>query len=113
MINDHLMSHGLAETPWGGFGHSGLGKTHGEAGFREMQKLKVVIDDTLPGAKGNPWWHPYTAHIERGMRAIADLSGGAGFPRRFFALFTAARFFLRYWENPGPDAASPPAAKNP
>ena len=24
MINDHLMSHGLAETPWGGFGDSGL-----------------------------------------------------------------------------------------
>ncbi|MDR1930222.1 MAG: aldehyde dehydrogenase family protein, partial [Treponema sp.] len=23
MINDHLMSHGLAETPWGGFGDSG------------------------------------------------------------------------------------------
>ncbi|MCL2479980.1 MAG: aldehyde dehydrogenase family protein, partial [Treponema sp.] len=36
MINDHLMSHGLAQTPWGGFGDSGLGKTHGEAGFREM-----------------------------------------------------------------------------
>ncbi|MDR2516071.1 MAG: aldehyde dehydrogenase family protein [Spirochaetaceae bacterium] len=98
MINDHLMSHGLAETPWGGFGRSGLGKTHGEAGFREMQKLKVVIDDTLPGARGNPWWYPYTEHVERGMRAIAELSRGAGFPRRLTAFFAAARFFLRYWE---------------
>ena len=34
-INDHLMSHGLAETPWGGFKESGIGRTHGKIGFDE------------------------------------------------------------------------------
>ena len=27
MINDHLMSHGLADTLWGGFKESGIGRT--------------------------------------------------------------------------------------
>jgi acyl-CoA reductase-like NAD-dependent aldehyde dehydrogenase len=30
-INDHLMSHGLAETPWGGYKQSSIGRSHGNA----------------------------------------------------------------------------------
>ena len=51
MINDHLMSHGLAETPWGGVGDSGIGRTHAELGFLEMLQTRVVVDDILPGAR--------------------------------------------------------------
>ncbi len=40
LINDHLMSHGMAETPWGGFKESGIGRTHGEIGFHEMTQPK-------------------------------------------------------------------------
>jgi succinate-semialdehyde dehydrogenase/glutarate-semialdehyde dehydrogenase len=54
MINDHLMSHGPAETPWGGPGYSGLGRTNGGPGFREMQQVQVIVDDTLPGIKNLP-----------------------------------------------------------
>ena len=50
-INDHLMSHGLAETPWGGFKMSGIGKTHGKMGFEEMVQHKVVVNDILSFAK--------------------------------------------------------------
>ena len=32
-VNDHLMSHGLAETPWGGFKESSIGRTHGDIGL--------------------------------------------------------------------------------
>ena len=32
MVNDHLMSHGLAETPWGGWKESGIGWAHGPPG---------------------------------------------------------------------------------
>ncbi len=46
-INDHLMSHGLAETPWGGFKQSSLGRTHGEIGFDEMTQPQVLVDDLL------------------------------------------------------------------
>ncbi|MDR1278965.1 MAG: aldehyde dehydrogenase family protein [Treponema sp.] len=98
MINDHLMSHGLAETPWGGFGDSGLGRTHGELGFREMLKVKVVVDDILPGVKRDIWWQPYSAKVYRGLMAIVDLLGGSSLSRRLRAIPGVLKIFLRYWK---------------
>jgi succinate-semialdehyde dehydrogenase/glutarate-semialdehyde dehydrogenase len=98
MINDHLMSHGLAETPWGGFGDSGIGRTHGEMGFREMLKAQVVVDDILPGAKRNLWWHPYSEETYRGVRAIVDLLSGPSPGARLRAVPRVIKVFLRNWE---------------
>jgi succinate-semialdehyde dehydrogenase/glutarate-semialdehyde dehydrogenase len=67
MINDHLMSHGLAETPWGGFKHSGIGRTHGAIGFAEMSQAQVIVHDILPLARQNVWWHPYGKEIFQGI----------------------------------------------
>ena len=78
MINDHLMSHGLAETPWGGFGDSGIGRTHAELGFLEMLQTRVVVDDILPGAKKDLWWQPYSEKVYRGMLSIIRLVCRAG-----------------------------------
>ncbi len=50
-INDHLMSHGLAETAWGGFKESGIGRAHGEQGLMEMVQTQYIINDILPGVK--------------------------------------------------------------
>jgi succinate-semialdehyde dehydrogenase/glutarate-semialdehyde dehydrogenase len=100
MINDHLMSHGLAHTPWGGFGYSGLGKTHGEEGFREMLKAKVIIDDILPGARREPWWQPYSQKIYNGLAALADLLSGTLF-KKIFALPGVISFFLISWKKNG------------
>jgi succinate-semialdehyde dehydrogenase/glutarate-semialdehyde dehydrogenase len=97
-INDHLMSHGLAETPWGGFGQSGLGRTHGLAGLLEMVKMKVVVDDILPGVKKNLWWHPYSETVYRGLKAILDVRFGSNAAARLAALPRLVRFFLRYWD---------------
>ncbi|MDR2552226.1 MAG: aldehyde dehydrogenase family protein [Treponema sp.] len=97
MINDHLMSHGLAETPWGGFGDSGLGRTHGEMGFKEMVKAQVVVDDILPGSKRNIFWHPYSEKVHAGIRALVDFAGGS-LSRRLAALPKTLGIFLRYWE---------------
>jgi succinate-semialdehyde dehydrogenase/glutarate-semialdehyde dehydrogenase len=97
MLNDHLMSHGLAESPWGGFGDSGLGKTHGEPGFREMLKTTVVVDDTLPGRRRNLWWPPYSAGLYRGIRAIAAFLGGPSLAERLRALPALLKVFFRYW----------------
>lgn len=59
-LNDHLYTHGLSETPWGGWKESGLGRTHGVEGLHEMTHVKVVNWDMLP-AKRNLWWHPHDA----------------------------------------------------
>jgi len=98
MINDHLMSHGLAETPWGGFGDSGTGRTHGEAGLAEMVRLQVVVDDWLPGVKKNLWWHPYSEAVYQGMKSLITVLHGPTLAARLGALPRLARFVLRYWE---------------
>jgi succinate-semialdehyde dehydrogenase/glutarate-semialdehyde dehydrogenase len=98
MINDHLMSHGLAETPWGGFGDSGIGRTHGELGFREMLKVQVIVNDILPLVKKDLFWHPYTEKVYQGVRAIAEFLGGQTIASRLKALPGVLRIFFRYWE---------------
>ena len=97
-INDHLMSHGLAETPWGGFGDSGLGRTHGEAGFREMFKSQVIVDDLLPFASKDIWWHPYSRSLYEGLRALLDFLYAPRLARRLAAVPRVLRIFLRYWD---------------
>ncbi len=94
MINDHLMSHGLAETPWGGFGDSGIGRTHGEMGLLEMVRPKVLVDDTLPGAKRNLWWHPYSERIYQGMEAILSMVGSF----RLRSVPAVLKIFFTYWK---------------
>lgn len=72
-INDHLMSHGLAETPWGGFKSSGIGRTHGKLGFDEMTQPAVIVKDFLPFVKKNLWWHPFNKKLYNGLKGLLDL----------------------------------------
>lgn len=81
-INDHLMSHGLAETPWGGFKQSGIGRTHGKPGFDEMTQLQVVVDDRLAFARKNLWWLPYSRKLYDGLSGLIHGLYGAGFRQR-------------------------------
>jgi succinate-semialdehyde dehydrogenase/glutarate-semialdehyde dehydrogenase len=67
-INDHLMTHGMPATPWGGFKESSIGRGHGEIGFKEMTQTQVVVQDLLHFAKRNPWWHPYSKKEYLGIK---------------------------------------------
>jgi succinate-semialdehyde dehydrogenase/glutarate-semialdehyde dehydrogenase len=69
-INDHLMTHGMPETPWGGFKDSGIGRCHGGIGFEEMTQPQLVVQDLLPWVKRYPWWHPYSEKDYMGVRGI-------------------------------------------
>lgn len=71
-VNDHLMSHGLPETSWGGFKESGIGRTHGELGFYELTQSQMIVDDYLPGVKKNMWWQPYSKQVFDGMMGLID-----------------------------------------
>ncbi|MCG8612977.1 MAG: aldehyde dehydrogenase family protein, partial [Pseudomonadales bacterium] len=78
-INDHLYTHGMSDLPWGGPGESGIGRTHGPEGLREMTSPKVVNWDWLR-AKRNLWWYPqdeesYTA-IRHALHLVAPRSLG-------------------------------------
>lgn len=81
-INDHLMSHGLAETSWGGFKESGIGRSHGELGFNEMTQPQMIVKDIMPGVKKDLWWQPYNEAIYRGIKGIIDMLYGNKISRK-------------------------------
>jgi succinate-semialdehyde dehydrogenase/glutarate-semialdehyde dehydrogenase len=56
-INDHVYSFSEPTAPWGGIKASGIGRTHGAPGLREMTQPKYVARDMSRG--GEVWWYPY------------------------------------------------------
>jgi succinate-semialdehyde dehydrogenase/glutarate-semialdehyde dehydrogenase len=102
-INDHTVSNGLPETPWGGFKHSGIGRTHGELGFAEMTQPQVIVHDYLPGARGNPWWHPHGRFVYSGMKGLLDLLYAPGLRRRLTGAARFTRLFARTFGIPDPE----------
>ena len=95
MINDHLMSHGLAETPWGGFKESGIGRTHGDIGFSEMTHPQVIVNDIMPFAKRNFWWHPHDEKLYRGLKAVITFLYSGSISARVKSAFTLTGAFMR------------------
>ncbi|MBU1276429.1 MAG: aldehyde dehydrogenase family protein [Proteobacteria bacterium] len=85
-INDHLMSHGLAEAPWGGFKNSGMGRSHGRDGFAEMTQVQAIVDDLLPWAKRDLWWYPQSREQYQGLKGITEFLYGHGLGRRLEGL---------------------------
>ncbi|HEX8178669.1 MAG TPA: aldehyde dehydrogenase family protein [Pyrinomonadaceae bacterium] len=70
MVNEVLYTHGIAQTPWGGFKQSGLGRTHGRAGLLELvaaQHVHVNRITLLPDL----WWFNYTAQAGTLFRGLA------------------------------------------
>jgi len=100
-INDHLMSHGLAETPWGGFKQSGIGRTHGEIGFAEMTEPQCIVQDYLPAVRKNMWWHPHGKSVYDGLRGIIDLLYAKETGRKASGVGQLAKLFPRTFTNEG------------
>ena len=94
-INDHLMTHGLPQTPWGGFKHSGLGRTHGAAGMAEMTQLQCLVHDLMPGVRKNFWWHPHSPKVYQGLRGIIDFLYAESIGQRLWGLKRLLRAFPR------------------
>ncbi len=96
-INDHLMSHGLAETPWGGWKESGISRTHGFIGLEEMTQTRCVVDDILPWVQKNMWWYPHSKKVYNGLKGAQEflyskkpgkkLSGGLRLVQVFLRTF--------------------------
>jgi succinate-semialdehyde dehydrogenase/glutarate-semialdehyde dehydrogenase len=74
-INDHLYSHGLSEAPWGGWKESGLGRTHGYLGLKEMSNVRCVNDEMLPSGwiPRNMWWYPFSRNSYEGLLSAVRL----------------------------------------
>lgn len=98
-INDHLMSHGLPETSWGGFKHSGMGRSHGQLGMEEMTQSQTIVNDIMPFVRKDLWWPPYGGTTYKGIRAIPDLLYGERLFGRLRSLFRVLRIFPRVFQS--------------
>jgi acyl-CoA reductase-like NAD-dependent aldehyde dehydrogenase len=98
MINDHLMSHGLAETPWGGWKESGIGWTHGKTGFQEMLRSQVIVQDYLPFAKRNMWWHPHDRRLYEGLRGALNALYSRQVGHRLQGFYRLLKIVPRYFK---------------
>ena len=114
MVNDHLLSHGLTETPWGGFRDSGLGRGHGAFAFEEVTAPQVIVEDWLKLAHRNVFWHPYSWDVYEGLKGVMY----ALYAREWRERLAGARRFLRILPRmfraqvptPAPPPGSTPAA---
>ena len=69
-VNEVLYTHGIGQTPWGGFKNSGNGRTHGIEGLMELvqpQHIHVNNLAILPDA----WWMPYGSNAIKTFKYFA------------------------------------------
>ncbi|MEP6788175.1 MAG: aldehyde dehydrogenase family protein [Acidobacteriota bacterium] len=89
-VNEVLYTHGIGQTPWGGFKNSGRGRTHGSEGLMELvqpQHIHVNRIALLPDA----WWLPYSPTAVETFRGFA----------KYFAtgsVFQTARLLPQLWK---------------
>ncbi|MBA3335698.1 MAG: aldehyde dehydrogenase family protein, partial [Acidobacteria bacterium] len=69
-VNEVLYTHGIAQTPWGGFKQSGYGRTHGKIGLMELvapQHIHVNQFLLTPDV----WWFGYSKNAIETFRGMA------------------------------------------
>jgi acyl-CoA reductase-like NAD-dependent aldehyde dehydrogenase len=69
-INEVLYTHGIGQTPWGGFKNSGRGRTHGREGLMELVQPQHIHTNHLP-LLPNAWWMPYSSNAVATFREMA------------------------------------------
>ena len=94
-VNDHLMSHAMAHTPWGGFKASGIGRTHGELGLEKMSQPRVVVHERIRALKRNMWWYPHGPEVYRGLLGALHALHGRGLGHRIASAARVIRLYLR------------------
>lgn len=69
-VNEVLYTHGIGQTPWGGFKNSGNGRTHGTFGLLELVQVQHIHVNRL-AILPNAWWLPYSPHAVETFRGFA------------------------------------------
>jgi acyl-CoA reductase-like NAD-dependent aldehyde dehydrogenase len=98
-INDCVSSFGEPTAPWGGVKQSGMGRTHGLAGLREMVQVKYVAEDwsRAPAL----WWYPYGEDYRRLMATANRALHSGSLLRRLAHQLSFVRFG-RFWRRVSP-----------
>jgi succinate-semialdehyde dehydrogenase/glutarate-semialdehyde dehydrogenase len=72
LVNDCLITYGVAEAPFGGRKQSGLGQVNGEAGLKGYCHAQTIVIDRF-GSKSELLWFPHTARKARLLRRLMRL----------------------------------------
>jgi len=70
-INEVLYTHGIGQTPWGGFKNSGRGRTHGLEGLMELVQPQHIHTNRL-ALLPDAWWMPYSPTAVETLRGFAS-----------------------------------------
>lgn len=82
-VNEVLYTHGIGQTPWGGFKNSGYGRTHGREGLLELVAPQHIHVNRFLYAP-DVWWFGYSQNAIDTFRTMArTFSSGS--------IFTALR----------------------
>ena len=92
-VNDATSHVGAVEIPHGGDKASGLGRTHGALGLREMVRPKVVVSDWLDRVR-KPWWFGYATDSLPARDAFLQLTFGPTWWSRLRAMPRALRLLF-------------------
>lgn len=88
-INDCLYTHAICQTPWGGSGESGFGRTHGKVGLMEFVEPRHLHLNAWAPRK-DVWWYPYGQPVYNLFRTMARTVTGSWW-RRVLGLPTLLR----------------------
>lgn len=106
-VNDHLYTHGVSETPWGGWKLSGLGRTHSALGLKEMCNAKTTNYERLPSClvPRNIWWYPFSSASYKAclgiVKFVAPQSVADWFRGVSYLLPYAVKTMFFPWRTPG------------
>jgi succinate-semialdehyde dehydrogenase/glutarate-semialdehyde dehydrogenase len=93
LVNDLISGFAVAAAPHGGVKHSGLGRTHGRLGLRELVRPRYVDVDQMPSMK-KLWWYPYAQNFQP-MAAFVDMLHQPGLVARLRASLKTIPLLLR------------------
>jgi acyl-CoA reductase-like NAD-dependent aldehyde dehydrogenase len=75
VVNDCMLTYGIAESPFGGVKESGIGQVNGEIGLRSFCHAQSILIDRF-GAKSEILWYPYTTKKANLLRRLMHLLWG-------------------------------------
>lgn len=74
MVNECVYTHAISQTPWGGDGMSGIGRSHGSIGLMECVRTHHLhVHSTRMKSL---WWFPYDAAVVRAFKSMTKTLTG-------------------------------------
>jgi len=94
MVNDLLTGFAISEAPHGGIKLSGVGRTHGMLGLRDLVRPRY-LDEDKTGWMKKLWWYGYGPKVTRQLAAFNDLVFARSLVKKLAGAFGSAGMLFR------------------